>query len=202
MNSQSFSSLVNQAFCLSGETSTTTLFVCVFLCLSVCASVCWSVCYLGLCREGLVGWEGLDSVIGGNRRGRDNGRGRGGPGRGREGRGRHSGGRGGGPGPASGGRFDHDSLDFDQQGAPGRYSRSNQSCHLVATCKQKLTQPRTQEQPSGCMLLCKFTALLALELSMAVEQHCRCMLNQCCFDGYDCACMHMPWLLTASTCQA
>ncbi|KAL3147452.1 hypothetical protein ABBQ38_014510 [Trebouxia sp. C0009 RCD-2024] len=70
-------------------------------------------------REGLVGWEGLDSVIGGSRRGRDSGRGRGGPGRGREGRGRHSGGRGGEPGPASGGRFDHDSLEFDQQGAPG-----------------------------------------------------------------------------------
>ena len=71
-----------------------------------------------LYREGLVGWEGLDSIISGSRRGRDGSRGRGGPGRGREGRGRHSGGRG---GPGSGGRFDHDTSDFDQHGATGRY---------------------------------------------------------------------------------
>ena len=68
-------------------------------------------------REGLVGWEGLDSVIGGSRRGRDGGRSRGSGGRGREGRARHSGGR----GPASGGgRFDHDSSQFERHGGPGR----------------------------------------------------------------------------------
>ncbi|DBA78424.1 TPA: hypothetical protein ACH3X2_007918 [Trebouxia sp. C0005] len=76
-------------------------------------------------REGLVGWEGLDSVIGGSRRGRDDrGRGRGGPGRGRDGRGRHSGGR----GPASGGRYDQEQgrpQDFDGGGLPGRYSHHN-----------------------------------------------------------------------------
>lgn len=66
-----------------------------------------------LYREGLVGWEGLGSVIGGSRRGRDGGRSRGGPGRGREGRGRHSGGR---TGPGGGGRFDQDAMDFDHTG--------------------------------------------------------------------------------------
>lgn len=70
-------------------------------------------------REGLVGWEGLDSVIGGSRRGRDDrGRGRGGPGRGRDSRGRHSGGR----GPASSGRYDQEQgrpQEFDGGGLPG-----------------------------------------------------------------------------------
>jgi len=89
-------------------------------------------------REGLVGWEGLDSVIGGSRRKRDDrGRGRGGPGRGREGRGRHSGGR----GPASGGRYDQEQgrpQDFDGGGPPGRYSPHpliafcTMSCHKHA----------------------------------------------------------------------
>ncbi|DBB00828.1 TPA: hypothetical protein ACH3X1_000756 [Trebouxia sp. C0004] len=91
-------------------------------------------------REGLVGWEGLDSVIGGSRRGRDDrGRGRGGPGRGRDGRGRHSGGR----GPATGGRYDQEQgrpQDFDGGGGGGRYSSHPLTAFCTVSC-HKLADP-------------------------------------------------------------
>ena len=100
------------------------------------AALCPAMLKVSQCpREGLVGWEGLDSVIGGSRRGRDDrGRGRGGPGRGRDSRGRHSGGR----GPASGGRYDQEQgrpQDFDGGGLPGRYS-----CHFLMANLHQVTE--------------------------------------------------------------
>ncbi len=112
-------------------------------------------------REGLVGWEGLDSVIGGSRRGRDDrGRGRGGPGRGRDGRGRRSGGR----GPASGGQEQGHPQDFDRGVPPGRYSPTtldslwhhvlSQKCRSLSSCQMvlrlcNLERGRMQEAPAA-----------------------------------------------------